>query len=133
MEITKEELAVIDVLACSSYKWMLGPYGTGFAYFSDRAIKMIKPASGNWISHSCSQDVNNMLNYKTSFFAGARKFDRGQSPNMLGMASLESSLDLFLELGLDNIQNYNQQLMQYLKNKLQPNTLKNGIKKLKFK
>lgn len=33
----------IDVLAAGGYKWLLGPIGTGFAYFSPRAMERVRP------------------------------------------------------------------------------------------
>lgn len=113
MEITKEELSLIDVLVCSSYKWMLGPYGHGFAYFSDNALKKIKAKRANWLVSPNSKDVSNLLSYTTQTQNGARKFDRGQSPNMLAMSCLEASLEFLLEVGLKNIQKKNANLKKF--------------------
>lgn len=113
MEITKEELAVIDVLACSSYKWMLGPYGHAFGYFSHKALKAIEHTSGNWVVSPKSKNVYNLLDYTTETLPGARKFDRGQSPNMLVNACLEAGLEFLNEVGLNNIQVHNHKLRDY--------------------
>lgn len=113
MSITKEELAVIDVLSVSSYKWMLGPYGHAFAYFSDRAIKDVKHRNGNWITSPKSKVVYNLLDYTTETLPGARKYDRGQAPNMLVSACLEAGLEFLQEVGLDSIQKHNHELRDY--------------------
>lgn len=113
MSISKEELAVIDVLSVSSYKWMLGPYGHAFAYFSDRAIKDVKHRNGNWITSPKSKVVYNLLDYTTETLPGARKYDRGQAPNMLVSACLEAGLEFLQEVGLDNIQKHNHELRDY--------------------
>ncbi len=113
MDITAEELEVIDVLACSSYKWLLGPYGHAFAYFSDEALKKIHHRTGNWIVSPNSKVVYNLLNYTTETLPGARKYDRGQASNMLTMSCLEASLEFLLEIGLENIKNYNATLRDY--------------------
>ena len=44
---------------------------------------------------------------------GAISFDRGQAPNILTMAGLEGSIDLFLEIGLKSIQAHNQKTTQF--------------------
>ncbi|MCF8060514.1 MAG: aminotransferase class V-fold PLP-dependent enzyme [Bacteriovoracaceae bacterium] len=113
MKITKEELAVIDVLACSSYKWMLGPYGHAFGYFSDNAIKKVKHRTGNWISSPNSKVVYNLLDYTTETLPGARKYDRGQAPNMLVNACLEAGLEFLHDVGLETIQEHNAGLRDY--------------------
>jgi cysteine desulfurase/selenocysteine lyase len=113
MAITPEELNVIDILACSSYKWMLGPYGHAFGYFSDSALEKISHKSGNWITSPNSKVVYNLLDYTTETLEGARKYDRGQAPNMLVNACLEAGLEFLLDVGLENIQNYNAELRDY--------------------
>ncbi len=113
MEITKEELEVIDVLACSSYKWMLGPYGHAFGYFSDKAIERVKHRCGNWISSPNSKVVYNLLDYTTETLPGARKYDRGQAPNMLVNACLEAGLEFLQSVGLKTIQKHNSDLRDY--------------------
>ncbi len=113
MPITEEELSYIDVLACSCYKWLLGPYGTSFAYYSDKMVSLIKSKSGNWINSPNSKQVWNLLEYTTETLSGARKFDRGQAPNMLANAALEASLELLDEVGLNTIHSHNTKLQNY--------------------
>ena len=113
ISLTHEELKNIDVLCCSLYKWFLGPYGSAFAYFSQRALDVIPHNTGNWIVSTNSRDVTRLTAYTTETLMGARKFDRGQGPNMLTNAALEASLELLEELGLENIALYNQELQKY--------------------
>ncbi len=113
MPITEEELQYIDVLSCSCYKWLLGPYGTAFAYFSDEAIKKIEHKTGNWINSINSKNVYDLLNYTLETLPGARKFDRGQAPNMLANACLEASLELLNFIGLDEIEKHNHEIRNH--------------------
>lgn len=107
MSVSAEELSYIDVLACSSYKWMLGPYGHAFAHFSEKAQREIFHTNANWINSPNSRVVYSLLDYTTETLPGARKYDRGQASNFLAMACLEASLELLNELGLKNIQEHN--------------------------
>ncbi len=113
MGITAEELKYIDVLSCSSYKWMLGPYGHAFAYFSDRALDLVEHTTGNWIVSPNSKVVYNLLDYTEETLPGARKYDRGQSPNMLVNACFEASLELLRDLTLTKVQAANLALRDY--------------------
>lgn len=113
LTLTPQELQYIDVLAVSSYKWMCGPYGHAFAYYSKEAMDLIEQTHGNWAVSVNSKDVYNLLNYTTKTLAGARKFDRGQPMNLLPLASYEGSLELYLEIGLKNIENHNKSLVQF--------------------
>lgn len=113
MEITKEEFEYIDVLACSSYKWMLGPYGHAFGYFSDKAIELIKASTGNWVVSPNSKVVYSLLDYTTETLPGARKYDRGQTANPLTMACLEASLDFLNEITLPVVREHNKNIRDY--------------------
>lgn len=113
MEITKEQLDYIDVMACSSYKWMLGPYGHAFGYFSDRALKLIHASTGNWVVSPNSKVVHSLLDYSTETLPGARKYDRGQTANTLIMFALEASLNFLNEITLPVIQKHNEEIRDY--------------------
>ena len=113
MEITPEELSYIDVLTCSSYKWMLGPYGHAFAYFSQNAQDKIYHRNANWILSPNSKVVYNLLDYTTETLPGARQYDRGQAANLLCSGCLEGSLSFLLEVGLETIRKHNADVRDY--------------------
>lgn len=111
--ISQEELEYIDVMACSSYKWMLGPYGHAFGYFSKKALELISHPRANWITSPNSKVVYNLLDYTTDTLPGARKYDRGQASNMLTMSCLEGGIEFLTEVGLENVQKHNEELRDY--------------------
>lgn len=113
MPITPEELSYIDVLTCSSYKWMLGPYGHAFAYFSQKAQDSIYHLNANWILSPNSKKVYNLLDYTTETLPGARQYDRGQAANLLCSGCLEGSLSFLQEIGLDTISKHNTEIRDY--------------------
>jgi cysteine desulfurase/selenocysteine lyase len=113
LEITPEELSYIDVLTVSSYKWMLGPYGHAFAYFSQKAQDQIYHLNANWILSPNSKQVYNLLDYTTETLPGARQYDRGQAANLLCSGCLEGSLSFLLEIGLSTIEKYNASVRDY--------------------
>ena len=113
LKLTKQELSYIDAISCASYKWLLGPYGHAFGYISKNAKIDVHHNSGNWITSANSTDVQSLLDYTTETIPGARKFDRGQTANLLATSCLEKSLELLLEVGLENIEEYNQNLVSH--------------------
>jgi selenocysteine lyase/cysteine desulfurase len=113
LEITSEELSYIDVLTVSSYKWMLGPYGHAFAYFSQKAQDQIYHLNANWILSPNSKQVYNLLDYTTETLPGARQYDRGQAANLHCSGCLEGSLSFLLEVGLANIEKHNAKIRNY--------------------
>ena len=113
MALSREELENVDVLAVSTYKWMLGPYGHAFGYFSERALDKIAHRDAVWTNAPASCLSDSLTNYTLETAEGARKFDRGQPANFLLNAGLEGSLELFEELGLDSVQAHNAGLRDY--------------------
>lgn len=113
LSLGPEELRWVDVLIFASYKWILGPYGHAFGFFSQRAVELIEHRGGTWTSRPGFQDVSNITRYTTETLGGARKYDRGQPSNMLAMACLEGSLDFLLSLGLEDIEKHNHALVDY--------------------
>jgi cysteine desulfurase / selenocysteine lyase len=113
MPLTDEELQYIDVVACSSYKWMLGPYGHAFGVFSEKAQNLIHHKTANWILSPNSRNVYGLLDYTTDTIKGARKYDRGQASNMLAMACFEAGVEFLTEVGLSTIQKHNQSLRDF--------------------
>lgn len=116
--IKPSDYSFVDVLCCSLYKWFLGPYGCSFSYFSKKALEVLPHNTGNWIVSENSRDVTRLTDYTTKTLLGARKFDRGQSPNMLINAALEASLELLHEIGLENISEYNSDLQKFFLSQL---------------
>lgn len=113
MPLSAQELELIDVLTCSSYKWMLGPYGHAFGHFSPRAQELIDHTSANWILSPNSKVVYSLLDYTTETLPGARKYDRGQASNFLAMACLEAGLEFLIEADLGRIAKHNASLRDH--------------------
>jgi cysteine desulfurase / selenocysteine lyase len=113
LKLKPEELELIDAISCASYKWLLGPYGHAFGYISKNAKFNIIHNNANWITSLKSTNVQSLLDYTTDTLPGARKFDRGQTANLLATSCLEKSLELLLEVGLEKIEKYNQDLVRY--------------------
>ncbi|MGH9536151.1 MAG: aminotransferase class V-fold PLP-dependent enzyme [Terriglobales bacterium] len=40
----------VDAVSCCGYKWLCGPYGSGFAWLSPRLLASIQPTQVNWFA-----------------------------------------------------------------------------------
>ena len=83
MKLSAEEIENLDIFICSSYKWLLGPYGHAFGYFRKEAQERVKHQNANWVKSPNSKVVYSLLEYTTETLPGARKYDRGQTSNFL--------------------------------------------------
>ena len=55
-----------DALICGGYKWLLGPYSIGMAYYSD-AFSKGTPIEHNWMNRHNSEDFSGLTNYQDQY------------------------------------------------------------------
>ncbi|PHI21267.1 aminotransferase [Lewinellaceae bacterium SD302] len=94
-----------DALIVAGYKWMLGPYSTGYAYYGP-AMDNGKPIEENWINRAGSEDFKNLVNYRADYRPGAARYSVGQQSNFLLMPMLEAALQQLNAWGVTRIQRY---------------------------
>ncbi len=114
ISLRADEIKCIDVLMCATYKWLLGPYGHAFAYYSDSALSLLPRLHGKRIvdTKSNANIHKSLTDYTLEIPDGAFKFDRGQTANVLAMTALLESLSLISEIGLSQLEDHNLQLVR---------------------
>jgi selenocysteine lyase/cysteine desulfurase len=94
-----------DALICAGYKWLLGPYTIGAAYFGPR-YDHGEPLEDNWITRRGSEDFQRLVHYQDEYAAGAVRFDMGERSNFILMPMFIAALRLVLEWTPERIQDY---------------------------
>jgi len=116
LKLESEVLPYIDCFTCATYKWLLGSYGHAFAYWTDEALRKVERQQANWQVALTCQGANRITDCTLETLPGARKFDRGETANMINMSMLSGSFDFLNEVGLEAIEAHNQKLVrQFLK------------------
>ncbi len=98
-----------DVLICAAYKWLLGSYSFGVAYFGEK-LDNGNPIEENWINRLDSHQFENLVNYQPEYKPFANRYNVGEQSNFIGVPMLQTSLNQILEWGVENIQDYCEQL-----------------------
>ncbi len=77
-----------DFAVSVGYKWLLGPYGLGYMYVSQKWQEEGKPLEYSWLTKQGSDNFASLTTYVNEYRNGARKFDMGEFPqfNLLPMA-----------------------------------------------
>jgi selenocysteine lyase/cysteine desulfurase len=99
----------IDALVCAGYKWMMGPYSIGFAYFNEK-FDNGKPLEENWITRKNSENFAALIDYQDDYQPLAVRYDMGERSNFILVPMAIAALRQLLAWGADNIQNYCHQL-----------------------
>lgn len=92
----------IDILACGGQKWLLAPWGTGFAYVRRELVPHLEPRQVGWLAVRGSSDFTRLLDYDLSWYDDARRFEVGTLPYQ-DLAGLCASLEMLLEVGIERI------------------------------
>ena len=101
---------LVDIASGASHKWLCAPEGCGFLYLSDTARERITPTLVGWIS---VQDAWNFEDLEQEFKPNALAWESGTGCSSL-FYGLEQSAKLLFETGTENIQNYLEELTDYL-------------------
>lgn len=94
-----------DALICAGYKWLLGPYGLGVAYYGE-AFRHGKPLEENWINRLNSEDFSALVNYEESYQPGALRFDVGEHSNFILVPMLTKAIAQLNKWKVQNVQRY---------------------------
>ena len=92
----------IDILACGGQKWLLSPWGTGFAYIRRELAQQLEPREIGWMAVRGSRDFNRLVDYDLTWHDDASRFDVGTLPYQ-DFAAFCASVELLLETGIDCI------------------------------
>jgi cysteine desulfurase / selenocysteine lyase len=89
----------VDFLAADAHKWLLGPCGAGIFYVRRELQEKLNPPIYGW--HNV-RNPNFVAQEKIEFRNGAVKFEAG-TQNLVGLIGLIASMELALEIGVENI------------------------------
>lgn len=94
-----------DALVCGGYKWLLGPYSIGLAYYSERFDTGI-PIEENWINRLDSEDFTKLVNYQEDYQPGALRYEVGEHSNFILVPMMIAALEQINQWKPENIQAY---------------------------
>jgi selenocysteine lyase/cysteine desulfurase len=94
-----------DVLVCAAYKWLLGPYSLGMAYFGERFDRAV-PLEETWLGRRGSQDFAGLVDYADDYQPSAARLDMGERSNFTLMPMFAAALEQILAWGPEQVQAY---------------------------
>lgn len=100
-----------DALICAGYKWLMGPYSIGLAYYGP-AYDDGQPIEHNWINRLDSENFANLINYQEAFQPGALRYEVGEHSNFILVPMLLEAIKQIRRWGISNIQDYCKGLLE---------------------
>lgn len=94
-----------DALVCGGYKWLMGPYSLGLAYYSEY-FDNGKPVEENWINRKDSENFSGLVNYASEYQPGALRYEVGEHSNFILVPMLLEALKQVNQWKPKRIQEY---------------------------
>jgi selenocysteine lyase/cysteine desulfurase len=91
-----------DFMVSAGYKWLLGPFGTGFFWAKSERISKMRPGPFYWMAAEGAETFS-ALNFADPKPAqAARRWDAAETANYYNLAALDAGLDLVLRIGKES-------------------------------
>ena len=98
-----------DAVVAGGYKWLLGPYGCGYAWYGPRMDDGV-PLEENWINRQGSDDFSRLSEYQVAYRPLATRYSVGESSNFIMVPMQQAGLDLLNSWAPDTVQRYTEKL-----------------------
>lgn len=93
-----------DALVCGSYKWLLGPYSIGLAYYGEH-FDNGKPIEESWMNRLGSENFSD-VRYKEEYKNNALRYEVGEHSNFIHVPMLMKSVQTLNKWNPERIQEY---------------------------
>jgi selenocysteine lyase/cysteine desulfurase len=94
-----------DAVVCAAYKWLMGPYSIGVAYYGPRFDEG-RPLEETWLARRGSEDFRRLVDYEDAYRVGAARYDVGETSNFVLLPMLVAALEQLTEWGVSEVQAY---------------------------
>jgi cysteine desulfurase/selenocysteine lyase len=104
----------VDALVSCGYKWLCGPYGTGFTWLHPDLLARLRPQQAYWLAMQAGRGLDQMRETALRDDLGVRGFDVFCPASFLNVLPWTTALELILEAGVEAIAQHDQRLVQQL-------------------
>jgi selenocysteine lyase/cysteine desulfurase len=114
-----------DFAVAGGYKWLLGPYGTGFIWARRELLEELRSGNFYWMGAEGAEDFH-ALNFSPNSGgtydwrppSTARRWDAAETGSFIQLSALEASLEFLLHAGPDTVRAHNTRLLELLLERL---------------
>jgi selenocysteine lyase/cysteine desulfurase len=105
-----------DFLVSAGYKWLLGPFGTGFFWVKSDHLEMRRPGPFYWMAVAGSDNFAALNFEDPKPTSSAKRWDAPEwaSHFNFNLAAMEASVDFVVRMGPELVAAHNQKLIELL-------------------
>jgi selenocysteine lyase/cysteine desulfurase len=116
-----------DLFSCAGYKWLLGPYGLGFARVHPDLMGRLRLGNINWFASEGSEHFNRLADLSLAPHDDARRFDANEPANFYNVAAGTAAARYIMSITPEAIETHCRALHDHLVNNLPPEFTPLGI------
>lgn len=109
-----------DAVVCAGYKWLCGPYGTGFVWIKPELRRQLKFNQAYWQFMLTEEELQSEEPIKLRELPTARKYDIFATANFFNYAPWRTAIEYWLDVKLENVERFNHQLIDHFISTLDP-------------
>jgi selenocysteine lyase/cysteine desulfurase len=94
----------VDAFTCCGFKWLCGPYATGFCWIDPELLDSFEFNQVYWLTVQRGKPLNRMRDYCISNDLGASKYDVFGTANFFNFVPWTESVEYLLKLGIKQIE-----------------------------
>ena len=107
-----------DFVSSSGYKWLLGPYGTGFFWASPQWMSRFPCGPFYWQALDGARNFHFLPLEDLQAAPGARRWDSAETGNFINLSAWDASLELLAKIGTEAIAKHHAALVYELVQRL---------------
>ena len=109
-----------DFLVCAGYKWLLGPYGTGFFWARSELLDRVRPGPFYWTAQGTEDDFDRLNFVDPAPARSARRWDAAEAATYFNfnLTAMDASVGLVLRAGPALVLEHNRTLIDLLYQRL---------------
>jgi cysteine desulfurase/selenocysteine lyase len=105
-----------DFLVCAGYKWLLGPFGTGFFWIKGGLIATVRPAPFYWMAVTGSDNFASLNFDDPKPAPNAKRWDAPEWASYFNfnLAAMDTSVELVSRMGPEWVAAHNRKLIDFM-------------------
>jgi cysteine desulfurase / selenocysteine lyase len=105
-----------DFMVCAGYKWLLGPFGTGFFWAKSEHLGIVRPGPFNWMAVEGSDNFAALNFEDPKPAASAKRWDAPEWASYFNfnLAAMDVSVDFVVRMGPQLVTTHNRKLIELL-------------------
>lgn len=104
----------VDAVTCCGFKWLCGPYATGFCWLAPALRESLTIRHAYWLTMQAGKPLDKMRDYSLRDDLGARAWDVFCTANFFNFVPWTASIEYLLQVGPANVARYDERLVTQL-------------------